>query len=372
MQFNAMTDGMLRQGVISQLFPTVSCDRLAARVDCLLGYVRTEHVNYPHGPLRQALVRIFSNPGQKSGRCLNEAARATIRVQLREGPVFGMSLATGKDLHRAIELAGQWLSGKAYDERAFDAYDRGLNQHLREALGAAARCDVTLERNASVAPYPGVGEKMVCKIALATLNSLLEEYGSARVANLPDAMTAHFASQCSGRHGAVDSYLQQLDPAVLAYLDQAGEMHGFPLDQLKIYHHFAGEHATVTRNRLQAIRALPWLLTALSEPDATRAGFGADASAGSRQRPVEQIARAIDQATPFDGRRVQQFRRASRNGAPAWPEAVAGSVDARCGTGGAAAAAAVVDCPRTPAAERGRVRDHGENRQRVTRAVSIR
>lgn len=295
-----MTNRLLRDLVLSHNFPTVSCPRLGARVDHLLGHVRTEHVSFEHGPIRQALVRVLSNPRMENDGGSERPARATIRLHLREGTIYGMCITTETVvLHRAIELAGHWLATKTYDERTFEQHECALTRHLCVELGNDGRCDVTLERNASLPLYPDIGEKMVCKFALSTLNSLLVEYGLAPIDTLPDALAAHFALQFSSRHDAVVAYVAQLDPAVLALLEQASEGHAFPLDRLKIYQFLAGAHGAFRRNRLQAIHALPWLLAFLIEPpvppDASIGPCGGAADAG----PVGRIARAIDEATPL-------------------------------------------------------------------------
>lgn len=156
----------------------------------------------------------------------------------------------------------------------------------------SGRCDVTLERNSGVALYPDIGKKVVCKMALATLNLLLVEYGLATIETLPDALAAHFALQFSSRHDAVAAYIAQLDPAVLAFPEQARERHAFSLDRLRIYQYFAGAQGTFRRNRLQAVHALPWLLACLSEapisPNAVSATHACPADEGA----VARIARA--------------------------------------------------------------------------------
>lgn len=295
-----MTNRLLRDLVLSQLFPGVLCPRLGATVDHLLGHVRIEHFSFGHGPIRQALVRVLSNPRMENDSSSYRPARATIRLHMREGAIYGMCITTETvDLHRTIELAGQWLATKTYDERAFEQHECALTRHLCVELGSSGRCDVTLERNSSLPLYPDVGEKMVCKFALSTLNSLLVEYGLAPIDTLPAALAAHFALQFSSQHDAVVTYIAQLDPAVLAFLEQSSERHAFPLDRLKIYQFLAGAHGVFRRNRLQAIYALPWLLGFLIEPPVPPdALFGPRACSGN-DGPVGCIARAIDEATPL-------------------------------------------------------------------------
>jgi len=239
-----------------------------------------------HGPLRFMLMHVTVDPlgvltGAAGGR-----AHARVRCVLRSGIVYAAGLRGPRAaLGGACRVLAAALPQHGYHERAFPVLERDIGAALRAAgFGAVS---ASLERNAALRARPALGTAQVDRlIAAAVARHAAHGAPDARrapatsspnpPAKLPDPMS-----------DPMSVYLAALDGAARDYVEAGRPVHGQGVDRLAVYNFIVG-HEGRSRYRVQALRALPWLLPLLAAPQPARSA-----------REAAMICAAIDGAEPL-------------------------------------------------------------------------
>lgn len=236
------------------------------------------------GPLRFLLKNVTADPLGVLAGTPDCRALASVRCVLRSGMVYGIGMQGPYDaLLGACRVLAQVLPQHGYDESFFSDVDRDIAGALRAAGYGAVRAN--LERNATILPRPAVAAAQVDWLMLSVVNRQRTGRGEAALERLPDALRARGGS-CHGDH-SVAAYLKVLDVQAQTYAAGGRTVYGHRLDRLAVYNFIVG-HGGKSHYRVQALRALPWLLPILTAPER-----------GRIQREVATIRAAIDCAEPL-------------------------------------------------------------------------
>jgi hypothetical protein len=253
-----------------------------------------EHHQFADGPLSHLLMHMVTDPagllrGDDCG-----VARASVRLVLRDGPTFALvaSAPLMRMLH-VLQLAGATLAGRYYDESVFSALDAALASALLTA--GMEKAKVVLVHNATLLPRPLLPPGQIGGMVLHAANAARREQGAAALAACPSKWFGQLGQACAIDDKAVLAFVAALDPYALAYRASAREVHGIALDRLAVYN-FAVGARDQSRNRTQALQALPWLLPLMTAQD----GCG-------KREGVRLICRAIDDGLSLHDAVAQAF-----------------------------------------------------------------
>ena len=235
-----------------------------------------EFQRFVDGPLAQLLMHVVTDAAGLLRGDAASTARANARLVVRDGAIFGVVAKAPRSAMRDVLLAaGAALVGQRYDESAFG----DLNALLASTLLAAGhpRAQVTLEHHATALPRPLLTAVQVGRLALGALNTARRQRGEPALSDLAAGLADHVVRAGSFDDPAVHAYRAALDPNAVAYLQSARaergvqalravrEVNGIALDRLAVYN-FIGASPASSRNRVQAMQALPWLLAMMTAP----------------------------------------------------------------------------------------------------------
>ena len=240
------------------------------------------------GPLLFLLMHVTADPLGVLTGSPDCRALASARCVLRGGTVYGVAMRGPRDaLAGACRILAGVLPPHGYDESFFSDADR----NIADAIQAAGYHSVSasLERNATVLPRPIVSAAQVERLMRVVVNRQGAGRSGEALETLPDVARDPGGPGHGERHAdpAVAAYLNVLDVHARAYVASARTVCGRPLDRLEVYNFIIGRAGT-SRYRVQALRALPWLLPILAAPE--------------RGRPLRDLAiirAAIDGAAPL-------------------------------------------------------------------------
>lgn len=236
------------------------------------------------GPLLFLLMHVTADPLGVLAGAPGCRALASARCVLRSGMVYGIGMAGPRDaLVGACRVLAQVLPQHGYDESFFSDVDREIADALEAAGYGAVRA--SLERNATILPRPVVAVAQVDRLMLSVVNRQRTGRGQEALEKLPDALPTSGGS--GGGDPSVSAYVSVLDVHARNYAASARTVYGHPLDRLAVYNFIVG-HRGKSRYRVQALRALPWLLPILTAPER-----------GRILREVATIRVAIDGAEPL-------------------------------------------------------------------------
>lgn len=228
---------------------------LAASWQALEQCAAWEFQQYDDGPLAHLLMHVAVDPAGLLGPGAHATARASVRLVLREGVIFGaLVTAPRAALRDVLKVAGVVLAGQSYDESVFRAHDAALAAALETAGHERAR--INLEHNATPLARPLLTLDQLSRLALHAVRHL---HGDSSPAACSTALVASLRRACSADDPSVVGYRSLLDAHAVAFGAAAAGVHGTAPDSLIVYNFIAARSGNA-RNRAQAMQTLPWLL----------------------------------------------------------------------------------------------------------------
>ena len=253
-----------------------------------------EHHQFADGPLAHGLMHLVVDPAGLLRGDDRGVARASVRLVLRDGPTFALVVRAPRTrMLDVLQLAGAALAGQRYEESVFSALDAAMASALLAAGMQKVRG--TLEHNATLLPRPLLPPDQIGGMALHAANAARRAQGATALAACPAQWLGQLRQACAVDDPAVLAFVAALDPHALAYRASAREVHGVALDRLAVYNFAVGAHHQ-SRNRTQALQALPWLLPLMTAQDGSGKWEG-----------VRLICRAIDDGLPLHDAVAQAF-----------------------------------------------------------------
>lgn len=243
---------------------------------------------FVQGPLGFLLMHVALDPPGALAGAPDCRALASARCVLRSGVVYAIALRGPRDvLVDACRVLAERLPQHGYDESRFADVDREIAGALRAAGHGTVRASLT--HNATIRPRPVVAAAQLDRLMLAAVNRHRAGCGQDALETLPEALRERCGRAGTQAEGdpAVSAYLKVLDAQARSYVAQAPAVCGQALDRLAVYNFIVG-HGGRSRHRVQALRALPWLLPVLAAPER-----------GRILREVATIRAAIDCAEPL-------------------------------------------------------------------------
>jgi hypothetical protein len=202
-----------------------------------------EYRAFATGPLAHLLMHVVADPAGLLRDDDHGAARASVRLVLRNGTVFGAAVVAPRDsLVDVLLVVGRELAGQPYDEPAFGTLDAAL------AAALPGGTQISLERNGTALPRPLLSSHQLGRLARHAVQC-----------DCPPALLVHWERAASNDDPAVLAYLATRDAHATAYAQAARKVHGMAPDSLAVYN-FIAARSGPPRNRAQAMLALPWLL----------------------------------------------------------------------------------------------------------------
>jgi len=271
----------------AQLFPATLHAEVGAPLLRLLALAQWRRQEFATGPLRQAILCVLCDP-------VADMARASVRLQLRDGPVYALSAsgAPARIVDSLVEI-GTLLDGLRGDQATH--HDNELL--LARVLPAAGIAGVALapELSGTLLPAPPLGSAMLGKLVLHGLNRLLSRYRQPQLQVLPAVMSVVVADMVSVRQPLVDAYERLLNQAARDFSRRVV----IAREQLCVYNFLTAGNGLFCRNRLQAVQTLPWLLMALAKPVFQSPARGARLLAENWPARSRQIIKGIDEGEPL-------------------------------------------------------------------------
>jgi hypothetical protein len=227
---------------------------LVRRFHHLLKLVHWERLEFSDRCLRQALLCKVCDP-------VRDIVRCTLRLQLQNGILHGLicrgSSAAIVDSLPALARCLLELHGTPLRP---DAIEQALSKSLQAA--GHGQVMVQFEQNSTVLPLMPVSATMHAKLSLFGLNRMRQQQGLSSLEHLPQALADAICLDDPHQGLAAQAYLHGLEAPALEY---CCENFGGARAPLLVYNFLAGEDGRYCRNRIQAVRVLPWLLPALTE-----------------------------------------------------------------------------------------------------------
>ena len=255
-----------------------------------------EYNRFPDGPLAHLLMHVVNDPAGQLRGGMDRASRASARLVLRDGTVFGaVATAPRIAMVEVLLMAGTALAGQHYDESAFGELDAALASAMRGVGVGDGWAKVSLEHNATVLPRPLLMPDQIGRLAL---HALSRDQGESALSECPPALVKHWRQACCFNDPAVLAYGAALDAHAAAYRTTARNVHGIALDSLAV-HNFIAAPPGKARNRVQAMQALPWLLPMKTSH--------AGAENRENRHEVPRIRAAIDAGLPLYDAVAQAF-----------------------------------------------------------------
>ncbi|MES2018714.1 MAG: hypothetical protein V4484_19665 [Pseudomonadota bacterium] len=243
--------------------------------------------------MRQLIVVRLFNPCSEADEGGSMRGTAALRMELTNGLVYGLHVEgnVGVALGHVQALA-TCLLRHPYDEKCFSLYEMELALALRRAGGAA--CTVRLDRGARGTSMVGISAKLAGKVAREALNRWRVERGLSMIEECPSALSALFAQQLSTQHAGLGLFFARLAADALASVREPSSA-----DLLAVYNFLAAHGGKVSRNRVQALQAMPILLDLLVVPSRD--------DQREHSAPVSSVVAAIDGAEPLSLSVAQAF-----------------------------------------------------------------
>lgn len=290
------------QACIESCFPGITDPHLPGAVEHLLSFVHTTHRSCDDDAIRQVLLIAYRDPDtRKLGRAWS-GSRAVLRLHLANGLLYEMQLQGEIEtaLQRLPQVA-RWLQCQQYRVDLFERHAAFLSGMINAGLPADTACTVQLANQAPVAPAPAISPRLQQKMVLAMLNLLRQEYGFDALDALPLSVQDHLEAAMTAAHLEIRKYLAGLDQAALRLVRHFQATYHRRYDDLNVYNFLVAGHRQQSRNRIQAIQELPWLLRILSGMDQMHSYAIGEAPASRRTSPrhVAAIVRAIDAGDPL-------------------------------------------------------------------------
>jgi hypothetical protein len=255
----------------------------------LVGVARWEQQQCADGPIARLLVHLVADPRRRL-RGEDACVWLSARLLLRDGKVWALSGKCERAaLLAVLQTAAGILAGRLCIQIHFDELD-GL---IAQALCAAGFCAavIELDRSPGLSARPAIDARQLARLALHALNLERAEEGERAVEELPAILTASFRLACALDGSQVRAWEDALDGQARALTKSLLSANGIPADSVIVYNFLTSGHGN-SRNRVQAARAMPWLLPVLlsSAPDV---------QAVVQCRPVDAILAAVDAGVPL-------------------------------------------------------------------------
>lgn len=255
----------------------------------LIDVARWDYQQCASGPLARLLVHLVADPlGRLRGA--ETLVRFNARLLLRDGRVWAVG---GKCPPGAVLTVLQGAAGVLIDRPCDEARFGELDDLIAQALGVAGQgaALIELDRRPCLSPRPVLGAAQLERLALHALTRERAGPGEAAPDELPASLSVALRQACTLDDRHVRAWQAGLDAPAQAFTAKLPPAHGIPADSLLVYNLLscAAGHC---RNRLQAMRSMPWLLPVLlSSPR----GLPGDMQCGS----FDAIAAAIDIGAPL-------------------------------------------------------------------------
>ncbi|HJV74716.1 MAG TPA: PcfJ domain-containing protein [Noviherbaspirillum sp.] len=225
-----------------------------------------------------------------------------LRLQLANGLLYEMHLHG--DIDTALQYlprVARWLHCQPYQVDLFERHDAFLTGLINAGRPGDAMCTVQLAKYAPIAPPPVVSPRLRQSMALAMLNLLRQDYGFDALDALPPALHDQLDASMTAAHLEIQKYVAGLDQAALRMVRNFQGTYHRRYDDLKVYNFLVAGNREHSRNRIQAVQELPWLLRILSGMDQMHSYDVGDAPVSRRTNPrhVRAIIGAIDAGDPL-------------------------------------------------------------------------
>lgn len=290
------------QVFIETCFPGITDPHLPCAMEDLLSDVQTKYWSSDGAAIRHALLIAHRDPdAKKRGRAWG-GSRAAVRLHLANGLLYELHLHG--DIESALQRLPQvvkWLQCQPYQVDLFERYEVFLSGLINEGLPCGATCTVELFKYAPIAPPPAVRPRLRKSMVLAALNLLRRDYGLGPLDELPSVVHDYLDATITAANVEIQKYLAGLDQAALRIVRNFQLMYHRRYDDLKVYNFLVAESSQHSRNRIQAIQELPWLLRILSGMDRMHSYDVGETPPSRRTNPrhVDEIVRAIDAGAPL-------------------------------------------------------------------------
>jgi hypothetical protein len=287
--------------VATRYFAGITDVMLHQRITHLLTWVHSWHQSYAQGPLLGAIVVTYLDPAPRPEAHPYAAGHALLRLQMINGEVFALqfrgNLHTG--LERLETIAAHLNGGTAASGPVVAS--AFLTTLVNGEAPAERRCEVVLCTRASMGMSSPLRQHMVMKVTLEGLNRIRQSYGLRPLNRLPPLLADHALSMIGHLDEVFASYRKRLEPSALSLVEDFSVRYHRCHDDLRAYNFLVSSSQEATRNRIQAVTALPWLLRLLARLDyPPLQPVGLERSNNMMyERAIRQIVEAIDQGRPL-------------------------------------------------------------------------
>ena len=254
--------------VVTAYFPGITDPTLQLRLRHLLSYVRCNAQHYSHGALRQSLVIAYLTPVTTPTRRPWAGARALVRLEIANGLLYALRFEG--DIEPALiqlDCIATWLTQNGAQIVSINDAQSQLSALINLNRTNRPSCKVYLHPSASIAPTSAIGPRLIEKIFLASFNALRNEYGLPPLPDLPLPLKHHLDAMLESVRTTTRNFLTALNQDALTLIDEFRNTYHHRYDDVTAYNFLAEHCGAHSRNRTQAMRALPWLLRPLSKMD---------------------------------------------------------------------------------------------------------
>ena len=255
-------------GLIEEIVATYfgSTDDLSLRVHLrhLLSSLQSGHQTNSTGPLRQALVLAYRPPTFVASKKGWAGSRADVRIELANGQVYALRVCGDINLVLGrLELAALWLLRQSPHQKVTGDLARALYTQLNMSASTRIAFTLTFPEHAAIAPTPSVSLRMMTSMLLDVLNHLRNSYGLDSFETVPPLLDTHLSDCVANSTTAIQRYLAALNQDALTLVQQFARDYHQRYDHIRAYNFLTAGSGRSSRNRVQAIHALPWLLRPL-------------------------------------------------------------------------------------------------------------
>jgi hypothetical protein len=217
------------------------------------------HVVSKHATVRQCFILTYPVRNPETDDSNTFTLVAVAYVQLRNGQLYGLEL-TG-NVERGVDkinAIGAWLDEQRYEQARFAAYETYLARMINCADSEREVCELNIFRYAPIGPCVSFLQTGMNKICVAILGLAPGKCNAYTLEQISQAVATSFP-QFSCAENLIASFARNLDLPVINLLGELNAQFGPHLLSLDAYNYLVAGDAIRKRNRLQALRELPWL-----------------------------------------------------------------------------------------------------------------
>jgi hypothetical protein len=259
------------------------------------------HVVSKHATVRQCFILTYPVRNPETDDFNPFTLVAIAYVQLRNGQLYGLELTgnveRGLDKINAI---GAWLNEQRYEQARFTAYETYLARMINCADSEREACELNIFRYAPIGPCVSFLQTGMNKICVAILGLAPGKCNAYTVEQISQAVATSFP-QFSCAENLIASFARNLDLPVIHLLGELNAQFGPHLLSLDAYNYLVAGDPIRKRNRLQALRELPWLTPLLIHIGREKWKFSALTLAMPDVRSAKRLYWARALSTLIDG-----------------------------------------------------------------------